>query len=381
MDKDEKDIALVRVGSAHYILKRRAPEGESAIPTVGELNSLLRARNFKALIRSIGALPPLFPSTDQIPLIGSSQAVVRPDPELMAREVPSYTGMPIRPLTDRIIEEFPCRWTAGGMTTIEAISDWALARNLLGLTAKLIWSAADFSDPMTRTGFTYDKRVDCWVFRVGYNPNIHASRQRLGLSLAEALSMGEKASCEAICNDLMGWGSVRRLGYREAPHRVKTSCVSFLVTDVSAACIESEAMGAGLYLCCPAVGGQTECARWAVNSIVDSVASMRSPSDGSHLGWSEETAMRFANPPAPSFIANSAFAEMMRLIVYRGSGRIAVCAECGAAIMQGVKGPLKDWCSPACRMAWFRRDARRRPVQGLHAMAGTQITDRGRSDA
>lgn len=381
MDKNERDIALVRVGDAHYILRRRAPEGQSAIPTVGELNSLLRARSPKALIQSIGALPPLLPLPDQIPPIGFPQTVGRPDPDLMAREVPSYARVPMRPLTDRIIEGLPCQWTAGGTSAIEAISDWALARNLLGLTAKLIWSAAEFGDPMTRTGFTYDRRIDCWVFPVGYDPTAHADRPSPGLSLVEALSVGEKAPCEAICNDLLGCRSVRRLGHGEAHHRVKMPCVSFLVSDVSAGRGKSEAMGASLHLCCPSVGGQTECARWAVNSIVDSVASMRSPSDGSHLGWSEQTAMRFANPPEPSFVANSAFAEMMRLIVYRGAGRIAVCSECGGVVIQGVKGPLKEWCSPACRMARVRRDARRRPDQGLHAMAEARTTVRGRPDA
>ncbi len=69
--------------------------------------------------------------------------------------------------------------------------------------------------------------------------------------------------------------------------------------------------------------------------------------------------MRFADQPAPSFVADSGFAEMMRMIVYRGSSRIAICSECGAVIVQSVKGPLKEWCSAACRMAVVRRDGRK----------------------
>lgn len=345
----DSNISLARSGRAHYVIRALDREVPSASPTMDDLSSLLAARSLKALVESVDVLPPLLPHTDDHTAIRILQGLDRADAELLSRELPSYTHLAMRRVTARAVERLSgdrVETRPGSTVVAEAVSDWVLARNLLGVTAKLVRLSSERDDPMSVAGFELDERLDTWVLTVGFDPFAGAEWERAGVSLFQTLAGARDSSCDILSRGTLG-----------TPH-------------------------AGLcYLRCPQVGSQVQCARRVVNSIVDSTASMRSPMGGSYLGWREDTSMRFADQPAPSFVADSGFAEMMRMVVYRGSSRIAICSECGGVVIQGAKGPLKEWCSPACRMAWVRRDARRRTDQDLHAMAGARTAGRGRSDA
>lgn len=188
----DSNISLARSGRAHYVIRALDREVPSASPTMDDLSSLLAARSLKALVESVDVLPSLLPHTDDHTAIRILQGLDRADAELLSRELPSYTHLAMRRVTARAVERLSgdrVETRPGSTVVAEAVSDWVLARNLLGVTAKLARLSSERDDPMSVAGFELDERLDTWVLTVGFDPFAGAEWERAG-SLCSRRSQG-----------------------------------------------------------------------------------------------------------------------------------------------------------------------------------------------
>ncbi|MBM6778751.1 hypothetical protein H6A16_04475 [Collinsella tanakaei] len=403
-------IATNEIGM--HVLVRAWPKGEewsagNAPLTMNAINSLLAAKKPRELAAAVSAFPPLLPMGVNLeggrgPRCASiSDALSEPgslrlgpvNPELLqyeshfdvgatpknglsaarnAQKACSFGSEWLRSISDS-------REVNGCELVIEPFADWAFVRNVAGLVSKLLALISSGSDsPMISAGFTKrDNETfggEVWMIPFAYNPffaplkaNLSSLAAKLGdysdyQVLMSAITRGERVAARSSWIAQIAEKVIARCF---GPECLDGGKAVFLLTAPVASGDYISLLGGWrtaderrYMLCTMANEGEEAVAKRVASALVDAVAGCRLQSeDGAiaNLGWSECAETRFDIPPTLSMQRHSVFADIVYQIVYRGSNRIAICANCGCAVIQSNMGPLKEWCGPACRMSMIRR--------------------------
>lgn len=406
-------IATNEIGM-HVIVRLlpRTREGDAgcAFVSMGALNALLSAKKPRELAVATTDLPALFPVGAE-PLKGRGTlrysldgALASPEtlglsgvgPELLQYEAQFDANTALEdslPAAKSAARGCPfsfdwLRAASDGLdpdefdVAVESFADWAFVRNVTGITAKLLaLIASGENEPMARAGFELRESGalggELWMLPFAYNPFFAPMRPNLS-SLAAKL--GDYSDYQPLMSATTRIEKVPRRG----------GALRSMTETVLARCFGAEGLGGGravflltapvasqdyisllggwrtaterrYMLCTLANESEPYVARRVASALIDSVAACRlQTKDGAtvDMGWSECAQTRFENPPSLTMRAHSVLADVMYQIVYRGSNRIAICSNCGCAIIQSKKGPLKEWCGAACRMSMTRRIAK-----------------------
>ena len=216
--------------------------------------------------------------------------------------------------------------TSTAARPLEPFADWALTRNILALTAKLLGLlSADSETPMQDAGFIRRQNealdLELWYIPFAFNPFFAPTKRSLK-SLRAKLSdyhvyqplYGILTHQEEIKKTLLSHTYAEMFG--SVPYG-KEGAVFVLTAPVASE--EYISLLGGWknsterhYMLCVGVGkSQRGDAENVVNALVDSVSKLRLPKDSSILGWTVDKSARFSAIPVPCVRRESLLSELL----------------------------------------------------------------------
>ena len=258
---------------------------------------------------------------------------------------------------------------------VEPLLDWVSARNAFGVVARLsgLIEGGDTSGIMGRAGFALgeNRRLseEIWMIPFSYNPffapfstsfyRYQPLLSSLTSERVEKVGGPTPLTPESISyNDL---GSGNDVYLLTAPI-AKDQPMKLRDAIFNKKGIEEKRF----YLCAKDDGTQLDVASRIIRSFFEATRDLKiTPSKkkgepilaGWALDWIADPLDTNASSPDVRVKRLSLFADLMYRLYYRGDERISICAECGCAILQPNRGPLREFCSNACRMRNLRRQS------------------------
>lgn len=398
-----KPIAIATNELGMHVMVRPVPKqflSDEALDEVAaeDVNALITARRPSSLASAIADLPPLLPpSADTIGdgkrLYGLDEVLSgswdlrldHPVPELLQYEsqLDVNTALESSLASARSAAKklpFGDEWVSSALgdldptstvVAVEPFADWALTRNILALTGKLLGLlSADSETPMQDAGFIRRQNealdLELWYIPFAFNPFFAPTKRSLKSLRAELSDYhvyqplyGILTHQEEIKKTLLSHTYAEMFG--SVPYG-KEGAVFVLTAPVASE--EYISLLGGWknsterhYMLCVGVGkSQRGDAENVINALVDSVSKLRLPKDSSSLGWTVDKSARFSAIPVPCVRRESLLSELLFRIVYRGRLRIGICASCGSPFIRAEADPYRDVCSQACRMTLRRRN-------------------------
>lgn len=409
-------VAIASNELGMHVLVRTVPKDAGLVDrpkvSMADLNALLSSRKPRELALAVSKLPPLLPLGPDLPRKGSwatgledalrvaddlglgpvDVEILQYESQFDANTSVSMSASASRSAAERM--SYSAEWLRGAFDgcdpgaadlVIEPLAEWVFARNVLGIVAKLLALIETTDAPMERAGFAKRENSylgeEIWYLPFAFNPFFAPTKPSLA-------SIAARFGDYGIYNPLLKLTTRQEQMKRRGGNPIQRQ-----VEEVIANCFGPSPLAGGgavylltapvasedyirliggkraaterRYMLCTSAGdSQQAAARRVANALIDAVASLRSDDGRSEFGWVERRECRFEASPISEFEGCSTLSALMLQIVYRGSNRIAVCSNCGCAILQTQKGPLKEWCSPACRMASVRRVEKERMAKG-----------------
>lgn len=252
----------------------------------------------------------------------------------------------------------------------EPLSDWVFARNVLGLTARLLahLSLSSSDDVLTEAGmsFRYNNRLGEELYSIPFlfNPYFFATKfNRESLMARTNYDLYRPLMALAL-------GSPRRVrkGVRDSWlfDFDKDAKDVYIATDPVATeqpgplfSRKQDDIERRYRLCIERKGrSQRELAEHVIASMVNTVSNLR---DGATLfGWELDEESYYDESEFPRFIAHSAFSQLMYMLIYRSHSTVTLCKMCGNAILSADAGKPREYCSEACRQKHLRQCAKAR---------------------
>lgn len=386
-----------------HVIVRPVPNSLLLDGTVSEIgtedvNALMTARRPASLADAIGGLPPLLPpsadsvgdgkrlySLDEVRSGSGGLRLDSPVPELLQYE----SQLDVNTTLDSSLASaksaakkipFSSEWVSdtladldptSTMVAVEPFADWALARNIVALTAKLLGLLSSGSEtPMQDAGFVQRQNgaldLALWYIPFAFNPFFAPTKRSLK-SLRAKLS--DYHVYQPLYGILTHQEEIKKTLFEHTYAEVFGSVpygeqgAVFVLTAPVASENYISLLGGWKdakerhYMLCVGVGkSQRDDAKNVVNALTESVSKLRLPGSSAILGWTADKSARFSARPVPSVKRESLLSELLYRVVYRGNSRIGICASCGSPFIQDETGPLRDVCSQACRMTLRRRN-------------------------
>ena len=356
---------------------------------VGHFNSLASANNAQELLLAIDRLPAILPYADSRKL--SSDRLFRPSEFLNSLhdgfdafdgETLRYqshfdagaqgedekhsraTNWVVRNRTASTSGEFAEQLSSADdnqdIVVVEPLADWVLARNVLGLTARLAYSLQDpGNDDIlddAKLELATVRRLGGEIYRIPFAFNPYFYRWKINPE-----TLGSKWDYERYMPLLlMLTGSPRktRLGPSTTYHYdfgngedVFLATAAIARGDVSKPTDEPDRR---FWLCAESNNrSQRELAEHIVVSMAEAVRALSY--DGQQFGWVMDESSYYDGSESPRFEPRSLFAQLMYGLIFRHGTTLGKCEECGNAILDAVGGRPRSYCSEACRLKYIRR--------------------------
>lgn len=258
---------------------------------------------------------------------------------------------------------------------VEPLLDWVSTRNTFGVVARLsgLIEGGDTSGIMERAGFTLgeNRRLSegIWMIPFSYNPffapfstsfyKFQPLLSCLTTERIEKIGGPTPLTPESISyNDFGSGNDVYLLTApiaKDQPMKLRDAIFN-----------KKEIEEKRFYLCAKDDGTQLDAAGRIIRSFFDATRDLKiTPSKkkrepvraGWVLDWTVDPFDTNASSPHVQVERLSLFSDLMYRLYYRGDERVSVCAECGCAILQPNRGPLREFCSNACRMRNLRQQS------------------------
>lgn len=219
---------------------------------------------------------------------------------------------------------------------VEPIANWSFARNITSITARLTgYITTKQRAPLEAAGFQ-----KCTSKKAFYIPFLHYPSFKKGI---------DSTYCPLL--DILTTPCITG---EARQHYFNSEKTVYLTNEPL-----SQNNDKCYYLCIADTQSQSELAKRLVMALYTALRDAKyvEGTKSISIGWSEEMRSTFETPALPAHGVDSLFASIIHRIAYRGSNEIALCKDCGCAILRVNKhGPReREFCSSTCRMRVTRR--------------------------